>query len=31
MDDHIVSQAALREYDGRVLQKTGDLKTGACC
>lgn len=25
------NQSALRDYYGKVLQKTGDLKTGACC
>jgi SAM-dependent methyltransferase len=31
MKHHTTSQAALREYYGRVLQKTEDLKTSACC
>ncbi len=31
MKHHTTGQAALREYYGRVLQKTEDLKTGACC
>lgn len=27
----ILDQSALRDYYGKILQKTGDLKTSACC
>ena len=31
MNQAALSKEAVREYYGKVLQKTADLKTGACC